>query len=334
MTRRPGKNIQPRNDHLEIEKPDRIYFCPNCGSSMTTEAKFCPICGQKRIHPHDHSVGHLIIESVGDFFHLDSKFFATLRPLVFRPGYLTDEYLQGRRARYFQPFKLFLFISFLYFLTSGLIDHYKSGNDRQVIGFQNEDGTTGNKNDPDTLKFSLNKAYDAILAIPDDSVRKMVKHYGLNRYVDLNFPRASWFPRFLIKQVIKNRLQGSGTFTENMKKTIPKLVFILIPFIALLLKLLYIRKKIRYFDHIIFSLHSLSFFFLMLWIKQFGSLMSKWFGPATFILITVYIFFAMLRIYRQKVSTTIGKFFTLFFGSLFMMALFYIIAASISFLMI
>jgi hypothetical protein len=70
-------------------------------------------------------VWHMVVEAVGDFFHLDSKFFTTIRPLLFRPGMLTTEFLSGRQVRYFHPFKLFLFLSFLYFLTSGILDHRK-----------------------------------------------------------------------------------------------------------------------------------------------------------------------------------------------------------------
>jgi hypothetical protein len=170
--------------------------------------------------------------------------------------------------------------------------------------------------------------------LPDDSLRKMVKKYGLNRFVNLSSPRAAWYARFLVKQMIKNRLQGSKTFENNMEKTVPKLIFILIPFIALLLKLLYIRKKIPYFNHIIFSLHYLSFVFLLLWIDLFGSRITDWFSVVVYFLLVVYLFFALLRFYRQKKWLTFVKFLSLFFGSWVMLAVFFIIAVSISFMMI
>jgi len=371
-----------------MDNSQESYFCPNCHNILTTDETYCSKCGQKRIHPEDHSVWHLIIESVADFFHYDSKFFGTLRTLFFRPGYLTNDYLKGKRARYFQPFKLFLFISFLYFVTAGLLNHNSSishpevtrvkgkadstginkeqgsvklslnntfdttlaipddslrkmvkkyGLNRyvnlkfpnnsishpEVTGIEGKTDSTGINTEPGSLKFSLNDAYDKTLAISDDSLRKMVKKFGLNRYVNLKFPRASWFSRFMIKQVVKNRLQGSGTFNDNMEKTIPKLIFILVPLIALLLKLLYIRKRIPYFNHIIFSFHFLSFVFLLLWIKLFGSLITERFNLVVYIILLVYLFFALLRVYRQKKWATFGKFLLLF-----------MIAASISFLMI
>jgi hypothetical protein len=310
------------------------YCCPNCGTLLPVTSKFCHHCGQKHIHPEDHSVWHLIVDSVGDFFHVDSKFFATLRPLFFRPGFLTNEYLQGKRARYFQPFKLFLFISFLYFLTSGLMNQKESNPDPGLYGIQNKEDSNGITKNTGSYKIRLNEAYDKALAIPDDSLRKMVKKHGLNRFVYIHYPGASWLGRFLIKQMIKNRLEGAVTFGENMHKTLPKLIFILIPFIALLLKLLYVRKKIPYFNHIIFSLHFLSFVFFILWINEFGSLVVKWLDVVVYILLMGYLFFGLLTVYRQKKWMTFAKFLLLFFGSLVMLIVFFLLAASISFILI
>jgi hypothetical protein len=317
-----------------MEHAKQNYCCPNCQTLLSGSSKFCSNCGQKRIHPEDYSVWHLMVESVGDFFHLDSKFFATLWPLFFRPGFLTNEYLQGKKARYFQPFKLFLFISFLFFLTAGLMNHKDSINDAEIAGINNMKDSTGIITNPNSIKLSLNEAYDKILALPDDSLHKAVKKYGLNRFVNMNFPREAWLARFMIKQILKNKLQGSVTFWDNMNKTVPKLIFILIPIIAMLLKLIYIRKKIPYFNHIIFSLHFLSFVFLMLWIKEFGSLISSWFNPVIFFLMLVYLYFALLGVYRRNKWATLGKFILLFFGILTILAVFVIIAASVSFMMI
>jgi hypothetical protein len=317
-----------------MDYSEEINSCLNCGTLLPETSKFCHNCGQKRVHPHDHSVWHLIVDSVGDFFHFDSKFFATLLPLFIRPGFLTNEYLQGKRARYFQPFKLFLFISFLYFLTSGLMNQKESTPDEGISGTQTKADSNGIKKGTGSYNLRLNEAYDKALAVPDDSLRKMVKKHGLNGFVYLHYPGASWFGRFLIKQMIKNRLEGAETFGENMHKTLPKLIFILIPFFALLLKLLYVRKKIPYFNHIIFSLHFLSFVFLLLWINEFGSLVVTWFNLVVYLLIMVYLFFGLSTVYRQKKRVTLVKFLLFFFGSLVMLCVFLLIAVSISFILI
>ena len=214
------------------------------------------------------------------------------------------------------------------------MNHKDTTQDPKVAMVQDNLDSLGIIKDKDTFKLHMNDAYDKILDIPDDSLRKMVRKHGLNRFVNLKFPRASWTSRFMIKQVIKNRLQGSETFSENMNKTIPKLIFILIPFFALLLKLLYVRKKIPYFNHLIFSVHFLSFVFLLLLIKIFGSLVADWFSLLVYLLMMTYLYISLLKVYHQKRGKTFGKFILLFLGSLFMLGTFFIIAASVSFLMI
>ena len=308
--------------------------CPNCHSILTEEALYCQHCGQKRIHPKDHSVVHLIIESVSDFFHFDSKFFRTLIPLIFKPGFLTIEFLRGRRARYFQPFKLFLFISFLYFLASGIFSHSKKTYDFESAANPavSDTGFAGRRDH--SLNLTINEASESLLKIPDDSLRKMVKKLGLNRYVNVTYPRESWLSRLSIKQVIKNRLQPGSTFEENLHKTFPKLVFLLIPFFALFLKLLYVRRNVTYFNHIIFSLHFLSFFFLLFLLSDLIDDYIDWFNLVAMISLMIYLYIALKLVYRQSWWKTSLKFALVFFSSIWMLIFFYLTAVSISFLMI
>ena len=48
--------------------------------------------------------------------HADSRLWRTLRALLFRPGYLSQQFLAGRRARYLSPFRLYFVLSVLFFL--------------------------------------------------------------------------------------------------------------------------------------------------------------------------------------------------------------------------
>jgi hypothetical protein len=59
---------------------------------------------------------------IHEFLHVDEKIFRTVRWLLTRPGFLTREYFQGRRARYVSPIRLYLIFSVIFFATSALID--------------------------------------------------------------------------------------------------------------------------------------------------------------------------------------------------------------------
>ncbi|MFZ4520832.1 MAG: DUF3667 domain-containing protein [Bacteroidales bacterium] len=317
-----------------MESKGEPVHCPNCLADLPEDAGYCPHCGQKKLHSHDQSVWHLVVESVGDFFHLDSKFFATVVPLAFRPGFLTSEFLAGRRAKYFQPIKLFLFISFLYFLTSGLIHHKSQEFEFEKTGLHGKTADSLTNNKRGTYQVHLNKAYEKIAKIPDDSLRRMIRKYGLNVFIYLYYPHESAYGQYVIKQVVKNRLTGSSSLDENMGKTLPKLVFILIPFLAFLLKLVYYKKRILYFDHVIFSMHFLSFYFFLFWIKEMLSSHLAWVNLLFFILLLVYLFIALERVYQQGKWLTLGKFCLLLSGTLIILGIFFILAALISFVMI
>jgi hypothetical protein len=56
---------------------------------------------------------------LGDYFTFDSKIIRSAVPLLIEPGKLTQEYLQGRRARYIPPLRMFIFLSVIFFLVIG-----------------------------------------------------------------------------------------------------------------------------------------------------------------------------------------------------------------------
>ncbi|MGB7405199.1 MAG: DUF3667 domain-containing protein [Pacificimonas sp.] len=87
--------------------------CPNCGTQ--TPGNYCPQCGQ---HAHlKRSIGELLHELAHGVLHLDGKVWRTLPLLVFRPGKLTRDYIDGHRARYVPPFGVFLFSIFALYFT-------------------------------------------------------------------------------------------------------------------------------------------------------------------------------------------------------------------------
>ena len=96
-------------NHLRHDKT-----CLNCGA--TVEERFCTRCGQENLEPKE-TVGHLINHFFSDLTHFDGKLFVTLKDLIARPGYLTREYVAGRRMSYLNPIRMYIFISAVFFLV-------------------------------------------------------------------------------------------------------------------------------------------------------------------------------------------------------------------------
>lgn len=85
--------------------------CRNCGTALA--GHFCHACGQKA-HVH-RSISGILHDLVHGVLHLDGKLWNTLPLLVFKPGRLTREYIEGKRARHVSPMAMFLFSVFLMF---------------------------------------------------------------------------------------------------------------------------------------------------------------------------------------------------------------------------
>ena len=103
-------NSLPANAASALPKP---VHCENCGALITQT--YCGVCGQ-RLEPPVHSLWHFAQVATEDLTHADSRLWRTLGALLFKPGYLTQQFLAGRRARYLPPVRLYLVLSVVFFL--------------------------------------------------------------------------------------------------------------------------------------------------------------------------------------------------------------------------
>jgi hypothetical protein len=94
--------------------------CRNCDTPLPAQAKFCPACGQsiKAVtRPWREVLGELVTE----LFDFDGRMLVSLRLLLTRPGFLSFEYINGRRASYTSPIRMYLVISLVFFFVLPLI---------------------------------------------------------------------------------------------------------------------------------------------------------------------------------------------------------------------
>ncbi|MDB5190633.1 MAG: hypothetical protein JWQ96_196 [Segetibacter sp.] len=77
--------------------------------------KFCHICGQENVEIKE-TFWHLVTHFVYDITHFDGKFFSTVKALLFKPGFLSYEYMLGRRTNYLNPIKMYVFTSAFFFI--------------------------------------------------------------------------------------------------------------------------------------------------------------------------------------------------------------------------
>lgn len=88
--------------------------CSNCDTPL--KGPVCHSCGQDADTFH-RPVWSLVMEVLDGLFSFDGRFWRTIPALMFRPGRITRHYLTGVRARYVQPFRLFIVASLAFFLV-------------------------------------------------------------------------------------------------------------------------------------------------------------------------------------------------------------------------
>lgn len=262
--------------------------CLNCGTLV--HGRFCHVCGQENKVPKE-SFWHLLQHFLGDVTHFDGKFFHSIKFLFARPGFLPREYMAGRRASYLDPVRMYLFTSAFFFLLFFSYLHKSEHESEDIIGFN---GTPFSKiNRMDSASFAMFTAglnrNDGKPAVPmtreefdhykDSLLTTQGIHFTGHHYrskeeydslLKTGVKKHNWFQRQLIYKEIElnkkyrgNTTDVTNAFSAALFHSIPQILFISLPLIALILKLVYIRRKQFYYvNHAVFSLYLYIFIFL------------------------------------------------------------------------
>ncbi|HEY3403674.1 MAG TPA: DUF3667 domain-containing protein [Ohtaekwangia sp.] len=238
--------------------------CLNCGA--TVEKKFCTECGQENIELHDtfvHMAGHFL----ADYFHYDSKFFKSLGYLFTRPGFLTKEYLDGKRVNYIPPLRLFFFITIISVLISSL---YNKRFEKEIL--EKTVHVTHSTDSTAATEIELDK-------LTGDEKAKVEK---------LN--------------------QGMKNFIHDLKY----ISFFLLPVYAFAFRVVNLKSKKFYVDHLIYTMHLQSFVFALVAIVLIIPLLI--YAPAHYIVqhivigsTILYTILSLRYLYQQSWLKTIAK---------------------------
>jgi len=155
--------------------------CANCGTHLA--GPYCHGCGQAEHASHPATLGHLFHELTHELLHVDGKIWRTVAALFTRPGALTREYWEGRRAAWIGPFRIFLIAAGLHAVAvpgigpmnlQTLVQRMPDGSLDVSIGggAERRRGVNGavevSQTDADAYAAKLRRAYLAVryLAVP------------------------------------------------------------------------------------------------------------------------------------------------------------------------
>jgi hypothetical protein len=331
-------------------------FCLNCETKLLDT--FCHHCGQKDI-PQRQTLGELWSNFISSFWSYEGKFFRTTKFLITKPGFLALEYNVGRRESYYHPARMYVFISFVFFLLFSITDPNNedkkvelSEEDKKELAKEGaEELTKLHKLTGDSTFLVLNDSIQKNLADSADTTRQKVKTNRKSGAFNFNFDdvdytslkqydsaqlalpeekRDNWLEQLVNKRGIKIKEKyGDDTekygqdFGKAFLENFSKVLFFLLPFFALLLKLLYIRRGYFYSEHLVFSIYYYNFFYLIGSLFMLVQLVPwlDWLNIFIGFWIVLYLLFAMKRMYKQGWFKTIVKYFVLGFFFIIFLAL-------------
>jgi|GEM_PF-6582586 len=109
-----GEAVAETGTKRGARPPEQGEWCRNCDTKLV--GPYCSGCGQ-RADEYSVSLAVLARDAADEYLSFDSRLLRTIIALVLRPGYLTRQYLIGRRARYVRPLRLYIVASLLFFLS-------------------------------------------------------------------------------------------------------------------------------------------------------------------------------------------------------------------------
>ena len=315
-------------------QPSPLTHCENCGAPLS--GRFCAQCGQAAIN-YRRSFRHIFVDLLDEFLNWDSKFFATIGLLLVRPWKLTNEFLSGRRVRYVHPLRLYLLASIVFFFAvnywaKSIPPTKLSNQDRAEIQAELK-----NEDLPPDARAKLEKALKLDSPTPTSATPNVPKPPGspseastkTDQTLSKEGERAFFqsgnpqtpFEKWLETRA-KEKMGEHGTnmqlFLRTLISNLPYMVLCCIPLFALVLKLLYIRRKVFYIDHLIYALHIHTFAYLAVMLIVAITIglngvapgaLAGWIIGLLWATFAVLIFLSIRRVYRQSWFLTIFKFF-------------------------
>ncbi|MFG6467181.1 DUF3667 domain-containing protein [Pelomonas baiyunensis] len=235
--------------------------CLNCGTALAPDARFCSQCGQDTAN-HPPSLLEFVHEFVSHYIAVEGTLWKSLWGLMARPGFLTKEYLAGRKQRYVLPLRLILTLGLLFFLALKFVP---GATDTVGLDTGHDEATEQTANDG--AASAVSGAASAVAAAAsgsraaqklDKAARRVAEKSGdvtlLDKSIAQHLPDGMQARIQRAEDHWREDPKGSAkAMGATMLGLAPYAVLCSLPFFAGLLKLLFWRQP--YGAHFVFAMH-------------------------------------------------------------------------------
>jgi hypothetical protein len=280
--------------------------CKNCGAVLT--GRFCSACGQSadvRIP----SFGRMLANACDDVFDLDSRLWRSVACL-WMPGRLTSRFLEGRRAAYTPPFRMYVVASVAFFLIFSL-----TRPEPPEITVAPAAPSGGEAAAPAIDAAGVGPPAQA--APEQEPIHLTVDEEGWS--CNLGGERMNDWRRARLEAACRMIERDSGaSFVRAFLDNIPLTMLVFIPIVAALMRVLYLFAGRKYVEHLLFFVHVHTFFFVVAAVTLLLSrlpALAPWLespvrivGWVVWTYFPIYLFAAMRHVYRQRYALTAVKY--------------------------
>jgi len=357
IERTPGRRwFGPSKDRHRV-----LTHCEDCGAQL--QGHWCGQCGQAAVD-YRRSFRHVVADVLDSFLNWDSKFFATIALLIFKPWRLTNEFLAGKRVCYVNPLRLYLLASILFFFAvnygakdlrfqpgklgpkdrAELEADLKKGDlppaAREQLEALLQESPSPSSSPQSTSPLPATNVPSPPPPPESDKQRQEYGKIGERPFVVFDEAKSTTpFERW-IEARAKEKMGEHGTkmglFIATLFSNLPYMMLCCIPLFAFVLKVLYIRRHIFYIDHLIYALHTHTFAYVGTMLIVLSTIglnrtapgpIAGWIIALLWIAFVVQIFLSIRRVYRQGWFISIFKFF--FGGFVYLIVL--VVALAVTF---
>ncbi|WP_081209535.1 DUF3667 domain-containing protein [Salegentibacter sediminis] len=335
--------MEKERSHLKY----RGKRCLNCDHELDRSDKYCPACGQlnstKKL-----ALDDFFNEFFAGIFAYDSRFRRTIKALLFRPGKISKDYILGKRMRYANPFRFYLSASIIFFLIWGFVNSFEldpvpSNLDADEITTAQQATDSLDIPNPEingreikldslirTQQAKERATYQEVYldSVALDSMRffeansnkfniyskfyKQTKILSSSQAMDsLRHPQSN-FNHWLYKKAADWNILKSNPqlFLNYFINKLPFIIFFYLPVFAFFIWLLYLRRAFNYMEHLIFTFHVQTTFFVLYGLAILVDyIFNTELGITLATLIFIfYLYKAMRKFYGQNRVKTIVKF--------------------------
>src|SRR6266478_2565961 len=311
-----------------------LTHCENCGAEL--QGHWCAQCGQPAIE-YRRSFRYVLADLLHEFLNWDSKFFATIALLILKPWRLTNEFLAGKRVRYVNPLRLYLLASILFFFavnygTKGL--NFEPGK----IDPKDRAEIEADLKKEDLPPAAREKLEAWLREAPAQASPAVVSPTPTTAPSPTAGPSSTPFERWIegrAKEKMGEHGTKMGLFISTLFSNFPYMMLCCIPLFALVLKVLYVRRRIFYIDHLIYALHIHTFAYVGIMLIVLATIgliraapgpIAGWTIALLWIAFVVQIFLSIRRVYHQGWFISVFKF--LFGGFVYLIVLVFALAVT------